>query len=825
VKVTKADKTNQLDLRYLVQEALLFLVLSYVFLLGGTFNGLVLYNLNVTNTVILSVIGIAWFTWVLIKKRSFPTSRLDFPLIALFGATLLTSILSVDPRRSYIAFVQLAIYIFIFYLVVDLIRAGWPAELFTKVLLLVSVFNVFFGLREIVVWIQGWSSIGGWEGWLPPSTLRIRAFLGHPNFVASYFLLLVPLGLTHLITSSGRGTRAIILTWTVSVGVLVFFTSSRGGWIGLAAGLGVMVALYYLDRPQKVVDYLKQLWGRRLLLILIIPILVAGLLVLFQLFVHQSQHPTHGTGGVSSRAYIWGVAWNDFIADPISGQGPFTYGTDFMRENSVPPDMLLAHAHNYMLNVAAESGLLGLFALFGITLAILRLIWIRWRSETPGNRSLLIGAAASLAGFAVHSIFDTPETFPALNITAAILIGIIASPDQPSRPWNARFAGGFVIASWTLAVVGLWFSLRAYRQHTLGVEASNREDWTSAAEFIDQAAELDPQMAFYSLQSGYAHGQLALAKDGSVHDGAELDLAIASYEKGTKVEPVYATNWANLGSLLWAQGEEDRAIDSLERAVSLAPREPAFRLTLGRMYESSGELEKARGASDESLTQRTYWLNSYFFRETALRREVQAAQKAADPYSHLLGGPTLEPGWIAIESGEYARAVLVFKEALGVNNSEAYLALGLAHQAAGELDAAEVSLKIADNIPHLSGWTTVRVKMALGSLAKLRQDCDLAAKHFEAALDLVKATTSLGVGRMGVSDYGWYIFYRQSIAADMLPGVNYLIYTDEVVEGMLELAACYEIQGENRKAEELYNHVIEIAPDNTMAKERLSRMR
>jgi putative inorganic carbon (HCO3(-)) transporter len=808
-----------------MQEALLFLLLSYVFLLGGTFNGLVLYDLNMTNTVFLSVIGIAWFLWGVSKKRSLPTTRLDWALIALFGATLLTSILSVDPRRSYIAFVQLAIYIFIFYLIVDLIRAGWPAELFTKVLLLVSVFNVFFGLREIIVWFQDWSSIGGWEGWLPPSTLRIRAFLGHPNFVASYFLLLVPLGLTRLIESSERGIRALILTWTIIVGVLVFFTSSRGGWIGLAAGLIVMIALIYLDRPQKVIDYLKRLWRRRLILMIITPVLLVGLWGLFQLFIHQSQHPTHGTGGVSSRAYIWGVAWNDFIADPISGQGPFTYGTDFIRENSVPPDMLLAHAHNYTLNVAAESGLLGLLALLGVALAILKLIWNRWCSETPGNRSLLIGAVASLAGFAVHSIFDTPETFPALSITAAILLGIIASPAQPSSSWNARFAGGLVIAAWALAVVGLWFSLRAYRPHTLGVEASNREDWTSAAEYIDQAAELDSQMAFYSLQSGYAHGQLALAKDGSVRDHSELDLAIASFEKGTKAEPIYATNWANYGSLLWAKGKEAQALDVLERAVTLAPREPAFRLTLGRMYESSGDLEKAREAFEESLKQRPYWLFSYFFRETELRREVQAARADTDPYSHLPGGPTLVPGWIAMESGDYSRAVLVFKEALGVNTPEAYLALGLAHQAAGELDAAEVALKIADNIPHLSGWTTVQVKMALGRLAKSLQDCDLAVRHFEEALDLVKSTTSLGVGRMGVSDYGWYIFYRQSIAADMLIGVNYLVYTDDVVEGMLELAACYEIQGDTNKAGDLYNHILEVAPDNAVAKEQLGTMK
>ena len=50
--------------QYLIQEAALFLALSYVLLLGGTFNGLVLYRLNVASLLVIAGIGAVWLLWM-----------------------------------------------------------------------------------------------------------------------------------------------------------------------------------------------------------------------------------------------------------------------------------------------------------------------------------------------------------------------------------------------------------------------------------------------------------------------------------------------------------------------------------------------------------------------------------------------------------------------------------------------------------------------------------------------------------------------------------------------------------------------------------------
>jgi tetratricopeptide (TPR) repeat protein len=345
------------------------------------------------------------------------------------------------------------------------------------------------------------------------------------------------------------------------------------------------------------------------------------------------------------------------------------------------------------------------------------------------------------------------------------------------------------------------------------VLASNRGDWTSAAELLDQAVTLDPEMAFYWLQSGYAHGQLALDENGMVQDSGEAKLATEAYERGLAIEPNYATNWANLGVLYWALGDRSGAIEDLTLAVELAPREASFRLTLGRMHEADNQLEQAKADYLEALSQRPHWAYSEFFRKTEFRERLITDWIAQYPYAHHPGGQELLEGWMAFDQGRYAHARAFFEDAIGVNTTEAYLGLGMSNLRLGNFEAAKLALLKAKTVPHLSGWVRVQTSLTLGSIEKAVGNYTQAILHFESALETLRATTSLGIGRMGNSDYGWYIFYRSSIAADLLPGIDYLLYTDQVIKGMLELAECYLIEGDRESVKRIYTDVIEISPE------------
>ena len=770
----------QIDWRYLLQESILFLLLGYLILFGGTFNGLVLLPLNQANLILVFVIGAGWLLWRWRGRRPFPRTALDLPILLVLAAYAIATLTSIDPRRSAVMLVQLVLYALAFYLLVDLLRAGLPSELLVKVLLLSSLVMVLFDLVQLGAWYAGWLSIGGLSHPIPPVTLRISAFLGHPNFVAAYFNLLLPLALGRAFQSRSRAVRFGWLAYALVAVILVFFTSSRGGWLGTAAALGFGLVLLAFDRRHA----LKAWWGgfhrRGVLLAMGILAAVALLAAGTVLLAWQSRHPSHASSGLNpqSRTYIWTVALDMFRAHPLSGNGPFTFGTEFIRHYSIPPAMLLAHAHNVVFNTASETGLLGGAALLALIAALAWLAWRRFQDTQGSERLGVVALAASLTGLMVHSLFDTPGLLPAITFVAVSLVALLAAGTNPS-PAGSRIdrAGNISMTVAWLGIVGaLAWQVWSYLPYVEGVAAANRVDFQAAAASLDEAARRDPALALNWFQAGFAHGRLALSSSSQSAQSVgqpDLALALADYQRGMALEPFYPTNRANLALLEWAAGQQGAALADMRIAAEGAGSQPAFRLTLGRMLEDCGQSERARQEYLAVLKQSPGWASSYFFRATSLRRDVVAGLGAQ------LGG-------------DAARAEAV---------------------------QDEYALKLA-TFNQVTGDDVVQNQLAWGRFYSQRGTLQAAIQAYEKALSTLNATSSFGVGRMGTSDYSYYVFYRDAIAADLLPGMDYILYTDDVVQGMLDLAYSYERLGDRSAAVRTYDRILLVSPDSAIARER-----
>ncbi len=62
------------------------------------------------------------------------------------------------------------------------------------------------------------------------------------------------------------------------------------------------------------------------------------------------------------------------------------------------------------------------------------------------------------------------------------------------------------------------------------------------------------------------------------------------------------------------------------------------------------------------------------------------------------------------------------------------------------------------------------------------------------------------------------------IGADLLPGLDYPIYTDDIVQSMLALAEDYQKTGDTASALRIYNKIIQVAPDNKAAQAQLAEL-
>ncbi len=812
---------------YLFRETILIVLLGYFLLIGGTLNGLVQFKLNVVSTALIAVIAAVWLGCRLYRRERLPHTGLDLPIIAFLGAQLIATALSSDPRRSLVNAWLMVFYALVFCLLVDLLHHGWPAELLVKSLLVVSSIVIALGLIEIGRWYADWFAIGGWAHPFPPVTLRVRAFLGHGNFAAGFLNLLIPPALTRFIWTRGRLPRLLLALWLVAALTIVFFSSSRGGWLGTATALAIALLLA-IPSPKDGLNRLKRWIVSRWWLVIPLgcglALMVAGMA---WLGFRQLQHPSHGPL-LTSRRNFWLTAWYAFRSSPLWGTGPFTYGTQFMKYNSVPPWLPFAHAHNYLFNLAAETGLIGLAGLGWLLVAILRALWQSWQRAGREHRLLMAGCAGSLAGCAVHNLADTILTMPTIVLTLVAVL-VVALVDQSSGPSPGQLDRRRLPTAWLLlpSILLIGAASRsnlAYKPFHRGVWAANTNNWVSAAPLLDQAAQSDPHLAFYHLQSGYAHGMLAAEPWGQ----EDPEQAIAEYEAGIALEPGYSLNYANLASLYWQAGRRAEAVQQMRTAITLAPQVSLYHLNLGFYYEELGQEEQAIAEYQQALALQSHLAQANWWRQSPLReravREWQKENPAPPPPASPQGyDDYIRLGWHQMEQGQLEAAIRAFGRAQrqDPNRLEAYRGLGNACLEKGDFESADYYLQTGLFFAQGgTAWTRLWTWLDWGELAYRQGQLDEAIARYEQALSMVRRTTIYGLGTLGISEYGWYIFYRESIAPDLLPQLVRINITDDLAQKYFELGQWYEETGDTDRALSTYCELLAAVPDFAPALER-----
>ncbi|MDD5367650.1 MAG: O-antigen ligase family protein [Anaerolineaceae bacterium] len=760
--------------RYYLQEIALFFFLTYFALIGGTLNGLTTFRLNLVSSVLIFLTGMTWFAVRLLRRRTFPATRLDAAWLAMLTVYAAATLFSKDPRRSAIELTQLIAIALAYYLLVDLLRAGWSGDLLVKTILLTSLPPILLSLIELMGWYSSWIRLAGWSNPLPPTAYRISALILNPNYSAAYFNLLLPLGIVGILRSRSRILKFLLGMWTLSMLALLFLTSSRGGWLAMHSIFAALIVYITLNWRQEICKWWNTTRRRGVWIGVAALVVFGAILVDIAFFAWQTRSTTSaGTGlQLSARSSIWSVAWQGFLARPLVGSGPFTFATEFMKSSSIPDGLLLAHAHNHLLNTAADAGLFGVAALAGMLGMVGWLAYRRWKTTQGGDRLVLGGILASLAGLAVHSQFDTPAFSPGIGVLIVALLAWLAAPELPSfHPRGQKTAAWGLLGSFLLLIGALGYNLLGYQPAIRGVQASLTQNWAQAADDYDLAAARDPRLAFNWFQAGYAHGMLALNPDGTAKDCPELQRALAAYQAGFGIEPIFATNWANAGLLQWASGDQTNGIESIRRAADTAPAQLTFRLTLGRMLEVSGKLDDANIAYQKVLKARPDWTSTYFFRATSFRKQVVAQYQRENP----LPVPTK------------------------------------ATPDPSEQQLRETAFASED------GGAIVESRLRLGQYYFNHSDPQKAIQAYTDVVFVLGRTSSFGIGNVAYSPYGWSVFNRESIGPDLLPGMDMVLYTDEVVNGMLNLASAYQQTGDPVSAAQIYQRILEVAPDTQAA--------
>ncbi len=253
-----------------------------------------------------------------------------------------------------------------------------------------------------------------------------RAFgsFGQPNPFGAFMGMTLPLALGASLgalsmASQSRLQRGVWL-WralglSVAAGLIgagLIASWSRGAWLGFAAALATLILL----TP-------RRWWHGVVILSLCAVLLALGILggvlpsALLARFSDFAQDLTgfQDVRGVPindanyatvERLAHWQAALSMADESPLVGVGFGGYEVAYARHALVNWQLALGHAHNYYLNVLAETGALGLAAYLGMWIGLGALGLRTVRLQDAFRRGVAIGVVAVWAHVIVHSLFD-----------------------------------------------------------------------------------------------------------------------------------------------------------------------------------------------------------------------------------------------------------------------------------------------------------------------------------------------------------------------------------------------------------------------------------
>jgi len=190
-------------------------------------------------------------------------------------------------------------------------------------------------------------------------------------------------------------------------------TFSRGGYLGMIFGIGIVIILLW--------KYIS--FNKKIILGLISTIAIIFLLTTGQSVVNRFLSSfDFNEGSNSERLKNWNQGSEMFANNFLFGVGIGNYSLEI---NPTIEYRSPVYAHNLYLDIGAEMGILALIIwTFLISITIFQLCKISKNSDDEFLRIIAVGLIGSLIWFSVHSFFDTPIYSPTILGIFTVIVSL-----------------------------------------------------------------------------------------------------------------------------------------------------------------------------------------------------------------------------------------------------------------------------------------------------------------------------------------------------------------------------------------------------------------
>ncbi|SKB12692.1 O-antigen polymerase [Planktothrix sp. PCC 11201] len=389
-------------------------------------------------TALIGVLLIACAGWWLLLTLTDEPSQTAFTPIHLivllyWGIATVATALSPVKIAAFSGWTKLTLYLILFAFMSRILRSPKVRSIFITLFLHTALFVSVYGLRQ---WFSGAEALATWVD--PTSAqsnlTRVYSYLDNPNLLAAYLLPAVGLSLAAFFVWQGILPKALALTMIIVNSSCLVLTFSRGGWIGLVLLMFTfsVLLLYWLSIS------FPPFWRQWAL-----PMGLTGLtlfLVLAVAFVPPvrdrvaSMFVGRGDSSNNFRINVW-MAVIEMIKDrPILGIGPGNVAFNKIYPLYMQPRYTALSAYSVMLEVAVETGIIGLSCFLWLLTVTFNQGWVQLKQlRALGNTQgfWLIAAISTLIGLIGHGFVDTVLYRPQVNTLWWLMIALIASYYQP----------------------------------------------------------------------------------------------------------------------------------------------------------------------------------------------------------------------------------------------------------------------------------------------------------------------------------------------------------------------------------------------------------
>lgn len=381
----------------------------------------------IATDLVVFLIGFAWIVKKVIYERRLTRPHFALPIVIfcviallsyLFGLTNLVNFGNLDLRTILVSFsywFRFVAYALLYFVTIDFLRANPQNKAFLLHLMLwTSILVSIGGFLQLII-MPDFTAYAIKYGWDPHQNRLLGTFFD-PNFIGSYFALILALSFSIYPTSASK-TKALVVFSIIFCSVALLLTFSRTGYVAFLAAFLLIGAL----RSPKLI--------------------IIGILCISLGLLASPRAVQRITDGLSvdatglKRVESWNKGIRLIANYPLLGVGynNLPQVQDFYSMVDQFDVNNRSGFENTILSILVTTGIIGGLAyiwLWYLLIADNIKIWCK-KKLAQVDRNLALGIATSLIALVVSSIFMNSLLYPFLLVHIWILVSMTPISNDP----------------------------------------------------------------------------------------------------------------------------------------------------------------------------------------------------------------------------------------------------------------------------------------------------------------------------------------------------------------------------------------------------------